>query len=371
LVTRVGGSPGCLLFILVAWWASRAAAQPDAEAPLPGTRPALASVRAWLQSGAGKLGEQDLLSRLGPADRIESPLPPDATARTPGDFTLVWEETSWIGIVYRAARVRRLEGHFSPHVAAQPITLDSLRRLRPGMPRKSVEQLLGNPTDDRDLRNDTRRCDWVKGVELAAHFQHGKLLRHDWIVKTRLLVPALPLSTSAAEASVAKGPATASPAEEPTLPARPGIRPQLSKDLRLWLEEGRNRLREGDVFRKMGPPDFIFNAADPDVPGAEADELGMIWRDQARIDIDFKDGRVLKLRGQFSPNTPSDQITLENFRRLKAGMNGPEVEGVLGLADEESQPAWELRRRAWRTRQEIVVYFRASKIKSVSWWGPF
>jgi hypothetical protein len=368
-----------LPFSLLAAWASFAGGQLADQSDLPGARPGVASVRDWIAKGEGKLTEADVLARLGPADRVEIPLDPNAKARAPEEITMVWEEASWIGIIFWGPRARRVEGHFSAHVDTRTITLDHLRRLRPGMTRKAIEQMLGAPSEDRDMLKEFRRCDWVKGVELAAHFRYGKLVGHHWIVKQSLPAPNAPIHTKtpnvSADSLKRPPPATWAPAataeEERRSGSRPGMRPALSKELRLWLEEGRNRLSEAEVFRKMGVPDFIFNPADPDVPGEAVDELGMIWRDQARIDIDIKAGKVWMLRGQFSPNVRSEVLTMENFRKLEPAMTELRVEEILGRAEEEPQPVRDIRRQVWRTRQEIVVYFRAGKVKSLSWWGPF
>ena len=80
----------------------------------PGTRPALAGL------GAAR-GEAEALAKLGPPDRVE--------LATAGGLALTWEEFSWIRVQFRANKVRRVEGHFSPHVKADQVTLEQFRKL--------------------------------------------------------------------------------------------------------------------------------------------------------------------------------------------------------------------------------------------------
>src|SRR4051812_47734985 len=107
------------------------------EPDLPGTRPALAGVRAWIEPRTGKLSETEVLARLGPADRVER-------LGGPGDgIAMTWEETAWIRIIFRTAKARRLDGHFAPQVSSKEVSLANFHKLRPNMTHKAAEQMLG------------------------------------------------------------------------------------------------------------------------------------------------------------------------------------------------------------------------------------
>jgi hypothetical protein len=302
---------------------------------IPGVRPALASVRPWIEAGDGTRSEAEVLARLGPPDRVERL--PDRDG--PGAVAMTWDESAWIRIVFRGGKARRLDGHFPPHAAETPLTLTTFRKLRPGATRKAIEDILGKATAESAPMKDLQQCEWKRPAELTVAFKQRK----------------------------AEQPATAVAPGSPAI----GVRPALTKDVREWLEAGRGRLSEAADFRKIGLADFVFHPADPDVPGDAAGEIGMIWREQARVDVEFRDGVAARIRGEFAPHARSERITLDNLRKLNVGMTDDRVEEILGQPDDEAQPARGVRRHSWVARQEIVVYFRAGKVKAVTWWGPF
>jgi hypothetical protein len=298
---------------------------------VPGGRPSLASVRAWIEGGEGKLSATEVVARLGPPERMVQLDGSDGIAMT-------WDDIAWIRVFFRGGKVRRLDGRFPPPAADGAITLATFRKLRPGMTRKAVESLLGMPDEERLFMKDVQRCEWVQHAELTAAFTRDRLGDLDL---------------------------------SPTADVRPvGVRPPLTKETRQWLEQGRGKLTERAVYRKMGLPDFVFNPGDPDT-GEGSDEVGMIWREQARIEVDFKDDNAWKLKGEFAPHARSERINFANFRKLQCGMKEVRVEETLGPADEETRPERGVRRQIWVARQEFIVYFRAGKVSNVTWWGPF
>jgi len=143
-------------------------------------------------------------------------------------------------------------------------------------------------------------------------------------------------------------------------PPRPGLR----KEHIDWLVEGRGKLTEADVLAKLGLPDEICLAEPPFI----IPDVKKIWQDINRIEIDFKDGKVTRIAGRFSPVSPAADLNEEVLRGIKSGITVAQVEQALPLApleklNREDKPV----RYVWHQERRLSATFDKGKVVGIEW----
>jgi hypothetical protein len=140
--------------------------------------------------------------------------------------------------------------------------------------------------------------------------------------------------------------------------------PRPSKEHNDWLVEGRGKLTEADVLAKLGHPDEICLAEPPFV----IPDVKKIWQDINRIEIDFKDGKVTRIAGRFSPVSPAADLNEEVLHRFKSGMTVAEVEKVFPLAPLEKLNREDKSVRfVWHQERRLSATFDNGKVVGIEY----
>ena len=144
-------------------------------------------------------------------------------------------------------------------------------------------------------------------------------------------------------------------------------RAALTDEIAKWVSDGEGKLTEADVLAKLGNPDLIENPIDPDSRTNPIADIAMTWEDVCRIQIDFKGGKAKRISARFSPYLKSETATLEKFRKLKTGMEVFDVEQILSVDDDRSEPVKGLDRREWGPKRVLKVFFKNGKVSGTRW----
>jgi hypothetical protein len=144
-------------------------------------------------------------------------------------------------------------------------------------------------------------------------------------------------------------------------------RAAVTEEISKWVSDGDGKLTEAEVLAKLGNPDLIENPIDPDSRTNPIADIAMTWEDVCRIQIDFKGGKAKRISARFSPYLKSETATLANFCKLKTGMAVVDVEQILSVDDDRSEPVKGVDRREWGPKRVLKVFFKNGKVSGTQW----
>jgi hypothetical protein len=107
---------------------------------------------------------------------------------------------------------------------------------------------------------------------------------------------------------------------------------------------------EAELQRLFGPPDRMEC---PDRYGSSS-VVDWVWERTTAVQVDFKDGKAVRIIGTFSAQVPSPTITPDNFKKAEVGMSVEKLEQLFGkkfsmIEDKDSVT------RIWGERVEYKV----------------
>jgi outer membrane protein assembly factor BamE (lipoprotein component of BamABCDE complex) len=147
--------------------------KPDKSADPPKLRPPVNPAKAQSELIRVGMTEAKVLALLGTPDRYRIGNP---TGKQEILF-LIWEDANRIEIVFHDGDRKAIEisGAFCEHVKSKKITAANFKRLRLGMSRSEVSDILG-PGLDRPAEKGTERWLWLNHRVTECGFQDGKIV---------------------------------------------------------------------------------------------------------------------------------------------------------------------------------------------------
>ena len=139
-----------------------------------------AELHRWMSDGQGKLGEEEVIAKLGLADLVENPIDPDSNRNPIADIAMRWQDLSLIEASFKGGKAKQITGRFSPHLKHDKATLANFRTLKTGTGKSDLEKVLGVEDSEIELANGMTRYEWGAKRVLKVYFKDGKVSGTQW-----------------------------------------------------------------------------------------------------------------------------------------------------------------------------------------------
>jgi hypothetical protein len=145
---------------------------------------------------------------------------------------------------------------------------------------------------------------------------------------------------------------------------------RLNQDNLDKILDHRGTLTEAEIVEMLGPPTSI-EVGSIEVGGGDVATpyLKMAWEDVSRIELTCRDGKVVALKGTFSPRLVSQAINYPTFKKINLGSSVNSVCREIFLGHHYrivENPDRETTTRVLETSVEFYVYFRDGKVTAAT-----